>query len=138
LNNASHARSAISTLAETIAFDRRQVFRFICSMHSTPLDRVAPRSKTTLQISLMTWALIVATHAAPWETRAPIPRHVYGHSGAVLGGTLHILGGCHTPDWQVPCRYHQVYDPVADAWTMAAELPLAVAWAMPAVHGEQL
>jgi len=76
--------------------------------------------------------------AGEWEVRERIPFHVYGHGGAVLDGKLHCLGGCHTKDWQAPGKYHQVYDPAADAWTAAAELPLAVGWPMPAVHGGRI
>jgi N-acetylneuraminic acid mutarotase len=83
-------------------------------------------------------AATAGTHAASWEVRAPIPHHVYGHSAAVVAGKLHILGGCHTPNWQIPAPHHQIYDPATDAWIQAAELPVPVAWAMPAVHNGRI
>jgi N-acetylneuraminic acid mutarotase len=90
---------------------------------------------TPLAMLVLILTAVVADAAqAQWELRAPIPHHVYGHSAAVVDGRLHILGGCHTPNWQIPARYHQVYDPATDDWTQAAELPVPVAWAMPAVH----
>jgi len=71
---------------------------------------------------------------AEWQVRASIPHPVYGHSSAAIGGRVHVLGGCDTPDWQVPSALHQVYDVLSDTWTTAADLPLAVGWAMPALH----
>ena len=91
----------------------------------------------TCRLSLLVLVALLAAAAArgdAWEARAPIPHHVYGQSAAVLNGRLHVLGGCHTSNWQVPCGFHQVFDPAADAWSLAPELPLAVAWGMPAVH----
>lgn len=72
--------------------------------------------------------------AEQWRVRSPIPQHVYGHSAAALNGSVHLLGGCHTDDWQLPTDAHQVYDPVSDSWSEAARLPLALGWSMPAVH----
>lgn len=68
-----------------------------------------------------------------WQARSPIPQHVYGHAAAAVEGRIHILGGCHTDDWQLPTDAHQVYDPVSDSWAPAANLPLALGWSMPAV-----
>ncbi len=68
-----------------------------------------------------------------WQRRAAIPYHVYGHASATIQGKIHILGGCHTEDWQKPSTKHQVYNPAADAWAAAADLPLDLGWAMPAV-----
>lgn len=65
--------------------------------------------------------------------RSDIPYHVYGHAAATFEGKIHLLGGCHTEDWQVPTAHHQVYDPVRDKWETKAEVPLASAWGMPAV-----
>jgi hypothetical protein len=104
------------------------------------LNQPPPAMKTnvSLRITRLTALALMAsaagTHAASWEVRAPIPHHVYGHSAAVVAGKLHVLGGCHTPNWQIPASYHQVYDPATDTWSLAAELPVPVAWAMPAVH----
>ena len=79
-------------------------------------------------------ALAAPPLSAGWEVRRSIPDHVYGHAGATVDRKLHVFGGCHTPNWQIPCAYHQVYDPATDTWTMAEPLPLAVGWPMPAVH----
>jgi hypothetical protein len=71
--------------------------------------------------------------AADWEVRSDIPYHVYGHAAATLDGRIHLLGGCHTDNWQIPSAVHQVYDPIRDKWERKADLPLAVGWGMPAV-----
>jgi N-acetylneuraminic acid mutarotase len=86
--------------------------------------------------SAVTW--LAANPASEWQVRASIPRHVYGHSGAVAGNKLYAIGGCNTPDWQKPCPFNQVYDPTSDSWSSGADLPLALAWAMPAVHKEKI
>ncbi len=73
------------------------------------------------------------TASVQWQLRSTIPYHVYGHASAELGGKIHLLGGCHTSDWTSPSTRHQVYDPAADSWTSAADLPLDLGWAMPAI-----
>ena len=78
-------------------------------------------------------ALVSCASAADWKTQSDIPYHVYGHAAAVVNGKIHLLGGCHTDDWQKPSASHQVYDPVRDKWERIAELPAAVAWSLPAV-----
>lgn len=67
--------------------------------------------------------------------RSDIPYHVYGHAAATVGAKIHLLGGCHTEDWQVPSATHQAYDLIADKWEKKADLPLATGWSMPAVLG---
>ena len=79
-------------------------------------------------------ALGVAAQEGPYEKRADIPQAVYGHGGAVVGGKYHALGGCPTPDWTKAGTHHQVYDPAADKWSKAADLPVELGWPMPAVH----
>ncbi len=74
----------------------------------------------------------------PYEKRADMPHPVFGHAGAVSGGKVHALGGSPTADWARPCKRHQVYDPAADAWSAAADLPVEVVWPMPAVHGGRI
>jgi N-acetylneuraminic acid mutarotase len=73
-----------------------------------------------------------------WQVRADIPKHVYGHAGAVVGGKVHTLGGCPTPDWTDTDAAHQVYDPAADRWTKAADLPIELGWPMVAVHENRI
>jgi len=75
----------------------------------------------------------MAAEILQWRERSPIPFHVYGHSGAALNNKVHLLGGCHTDDWQIPSDAHQVYDPTSDSWAEAAKLPLPLGWSMPAV-----
>lgn len=83
---------------------------------------------------LVLCGLLAATAcAADWKVRSNIPYHVYGHAAATLDGKIHLLGGCHTDDWQIPSASHQLYDPAHDEWQTKAELPLATGWAMPAV-----
>ncbi len=84
----------------------------------------------TLAIGLFAAA---CTWSAQWSVRSDVPYHVYGHAAATLDGKIHILGGCHTEDWQIPSTEHQVYDPALDRWERKADLPLGVGWAMPAV-----
>ncbi len=76
---------------------------------------------------------VLCAPAAEWKVRSEIPYHVYGHAAAALDGKIHVLGGCHTDNWEKPSAVHQVYDPVRDTWQRKADLPLAVAWSMPAV-----
>lgn len=80
----------------------------------------------------------VPGRAEDWKVQSDIPGHVYGFAAAALGGRVHLLGGCQTPDWQKPSTIHQVYDPARDAWETRAELPLATGWGMPAVHGGKI
>lgn len=95
-------------------------------------------SKTNRDGSLLVFlaGLMLAAPAwtADWKVRSEIPYHVYGHAGAALNGKVHLLGGCHTDNWEIPSSSHQAYDPVRDKWESKAELPLASAWGMPAVH----
>lgn len=88
----------------------------------------------TNAVALVSAALPVFSSASEWQVRASIPHHVYGHAGAVIGDKLYALGGCNTPDWQNPCPFNQVYDPAADTWSLGPEMPMALGWAMPAVH----
>jgi N-acetylneuraminic acid mutarotase len=76
--------------------------------------------------------------AAEWEVKSDIPYHVYGHAAAALQGRVHLLGGCHTPDWQKPSTVHQVYDPGRDTWSRRADLPVDNAWGMPVEHGGKI
>jgi N-acetylneuraminic acid mutarotase len=76
--------------------------------------------------------------AVDWKVGSEIPTHVYGHAGAALNGKIHLLGGCHTEDWQLPTDTHQVYDPATDSWAHAAHLPLPLGWSMPAVHSGKI
>jgi hypothetical protein len=100
-----------------------------------PLHLCAPLCAFVLAAAAEVWS---GSSAAEWQVRANIPHHVYGHSGAVAGSKLYALGGCNTPDWQKPCAYNQVYDPAADSWTLGPELPLALGWAMAAVHAGKI
>jgi N-acetylneuraminic acid mutarotase len=77
--------------------------------------------------------LAVTAAAQDWKARSEIPFHVYGHAGAALNGRIHLLGGCHADNWEIPSAAHQTYDPLHDKWDTRAELPLASAWGMPAV-----
>jgi len=82
--------------------------------------------------------LVASAHAEDRKVRSDIPYHVYGHAAATLQGKIHLLGGCHTDDWQKPSATHQAYDPIIDKWETKADLPLASAWGMPAVHNEKI
>ncbi len=85
------------------------------------------------------WLLAVAAASGgEWKVRSDIPYHVYGHAAAAVGGKIHLLGGCHTGDWQILSAVHQAYDPAADKWERKADLPLPTGWSMPAVHGGKI
>jgi N-acetylneuraminic acid mutarotase len=90
-----------------------------------------PRIPLLLASSALLWA-------GEWQVKPDIPHHVYGHAAAAVGGRVHLLGGCHTPDWERPSAAHQVYDPASGSWSTRADLPLASAWGMPAVHGGKI
>ncbi len=89
----------------------------------------------TVAAAAPAWA---GTISGQWQPRATIPYHVYGHASAELDGKVHLLGGCHTSDWTSPTTRHQIYDPVADSWASAANLPLDLGWSMPAALDDKL
>ena len=72
-----------------------------------------------------------------WEVVAPIGKHVYGMTTAVLDGKVHLLGGVHGGDWTDPIDFHQVYDPATDSWSMLAAIPDprgGIGWGMSAIY----
>jgi N-acetylneuraminic acid mutarotase len=94
--------------------------------------------RSQIPLLLVSSAILAPVWAGDWQVRSDIPYHVYGQAAAALQGRVHVLGGCHTPDWQKPGTAHQVYDPASDAWSTRAELPRENAWGMPAVHGGRI
>jgi hypothetical protein len=63
-----------------------------------------------------------------WSTGASMPTPRAGLCLGVLGGKIHAIGGRtgSTPNTGTPLAAHEVYDPVADSWSPAAPLPVAV------------
>jgi len=86
-----------------------------------------------MQVIIASLIIVFCAAASDWKVRSDIPYHVYGHAAAAMDGKIHILGGCHTENWEKPTAAHQVYDPVHDSWGKKEDLPVAVAWSMPAV-----
>jgi hypothetical protein len=76
-----------------------------------------------------------------WEVLAPIGKHVYGMTTAVLDGKVHLLGGVPGEDWTDPDNLHQVYDPATDSWDLLASIPDpcgGLGWPMSAVYGGKI
>ncbi len=74
-----------------------------------------------------------------WSTGAPLPIATYNGSGAVVNGKIYVIGGLHehidtvvknnniqTNTVASTQNTTQIYDPVANTWSIAAPLPQAV------------
>lgn len=65
-----------------------------------------------------------------WSTGAPNPVPAGGGSAyAVLNGSLYIVGGCNNGACNTPTDAVQVYHPVSDSWTSAANYPQSIKFA---------
>lgn len=76
-----------------------------------------------------------------WKILSPIDKHVYGMTTAVLDNKIHLIGGAHGKDWTDPVGFHQVYDPVTDAWSQWALVPDpcgGLGWPMSEVYGGKI
>ena len=98
-----------------------------------------------LLICLLTTGCQVAGETRPvhsqWKLLAPIGRHVYGMTTAVLDGKIHLLGGVEGKEWTDPSNLHQVYDPAIDSWDLLASIPDpcgGLGWPMSAVYDGQI
>jgi N-acetylneuraminic acid mutarotase len=61
-----------------------------------------------------------------WTTKASIPTAVYGYASATINGKIYIIGGSNNPTSSqngALIDANQVYDPVTDNWSLAANLP---------------
>jgi N-acetylneuraminic acid mutarotase len=66
-----------------------------------------------------------------WSTKAPIPSPVYGYASAVANNLIYIVGGSKnsvSPGSNVFVDSNQVYDPLTDKWSLAANLPSTAAY----------
>src|SRR5262245_45778630 len=71
---------------------------------------------------------------SPWSTRAPLLEAVQEVAVAELGGRVYVVGGL---QGTVILNRVEVWDPVADAWSFAATLPIPLHHTTaPAVGGE--
>merc|ERR1740139_1937836 len=57
--------------------------------------------------------------ADSWQRVASLPRRLYAHAAAAMGGKIYVTGGFDQDD-SVNLVY--VYDPQADAWTQLASM----------------
>ena len=72
-----------------------------------------------------TWGLDLANPAAGWVAEAAMPNGRNHLGAAVINGVAYAVGGCHVYD-MVHGNVAEVdaYDPVANAWTQVASLPM--------------
>jgi N-acetylneuraminic acid mutarotase len=89
--------------------------------------------RAPMSLPLALYAVLAPALAQDWQAKSDIPYHVYGHAAALLDGRVHLLGGCHTSNWQFLSARHSAYDAARDRWETRAELPMPSGWAMPAV-----
>lgn len=69
-----------------------------------------------------------------WTTASPAPQARVEAPAAVIGGRLYVFGGFADAALHTSQRV-DVYDPATDAWTGAADLPVAITHAGVAVDG---
>src|SRR5690606_38400208 len=58
-----------------------------------------------------------------WLTRAPLPTARGALCAATLPDGIHVLGGDSGWGGASPFTVHEVYDPVADSWSLRAPVP---------------
>ena len=59
-----------------------------------------------------------------WSRIAPLQRPRGAAAAVVLNGQIHVLGGASAPtEERASVGWHEVYDPVADRWTLRKALP---------------
>jgi influenza virus NS1A-binding protein len=66
-----------------------------------------------------------------WTTGTPIPTGVYGYASTVTDNKINVIGGSETsssPGSSIFVDSNQVYDPQTGNWSLAANLPSAVAY----------
>lgn len=63
---------------------------------------------------------LTPTDVGCWTTHAPVPAEILDAGGAALNGLLYVVGGKTAAG---PHSTVRVYDPVADSWSTAADLP---------------
>lgn len=69
-----------------------------------------------------TYAYDVA--ADRWTAIAPLPRPRGAAAAVMLDGKLHLIGGASEPTMErASVGWHEVYDPLADRWTVLKALP---------------
>jgi N-acetylneuraminic acid mutarotase len=71
------------------------------------------------------WALDVANGATAWVARAPMPNPRNHLGWSVIGGKIYVAGGQHLWDSSTAQSELDSYDPLTDAWTTLAPLPVA-------------
>jgi N-acetylneuraminic acid mutarotase len=76
-------------------------------------------------------------YVGPWKRGAPSPILRVEAPGCSVGGRLYVFGGFDSDELTVSRRV-DVYDPAADRWSRAADLPLEVTHVMAAVDGERV
>jgi N-acetylneuraminic acid mutarotase len=65
--------------------------------------------------------------AAGWQVRPPIPEAVSHFGYVALGGKIYAVGGQHGNDAALETvKTVQVYDPIANAWSTLADMPVAI------------
>jgi N-acetylneuraminic acid mutarotase len=61
-----------------------------------------------------------------WTTKSPIQMAVYGYASTTINGTIYVVGGSKSPISQQNSALvdsNQVYNPIDDKWSLAANLP---------------
>ncbi len=59
-----------------------------------------------------------------WHPIAPLPRPRGAAAAVALGGLIHLIGGATDPaPERASIGWHEVYDPIADRWSMRRPLP---------------
>jgi N-acetylneuraminic acid mutarotase len=63
-----------------------------------------------------------------WTTKASLPYPVFGYASAVSGGKIYIIGGQdqNLHNEPINVNFTQIYDPMADTWSLGAPMPTTV------------